>query len=73
MTRLPRGRISNDSRSGRDAEEIIELTAENARLRHALAHYADARNWINEREFRGFPGHHAAAVAVNALESWATR
>jgi hypothetical protein len=33
-----------------------------------LEHYADEMNWINHREYRGFPGYHARAVALVAIE-----
>lgn len=33
-----------------------------------LEHYADEGNWLNHREYRGFPGYHARAVALVALE-----
>lgn len=44
-----------------------EALREVERLRVALAFYAEPLNWLNDREFRGFPGFHARAVAERAL------
>lgn len=35
---------------------------------HGLEHYANESSWINDREYRVFPGYHARAVALVAIE-----
>ena len=48
-------------------ERVEALEAENAELRRVVEFYADERNWLNDREFRGLPGFHANAVAARYL------
>lgn len=42
---------------------------ENKKLRAALKFYADERNWLNDREIRGFPGYHGRTIAERALSN----
>lgn len=59
------GRRAESFRTYADRAEAAEAARD--RYREALEHYADERGWINEREFKGFPGRHGNAVARNAI------
>lgn len=39
-----------------------------AEAMRGLEHYASEGAWLNYREYRGFPGRHAASVALVAIE-----
>jgi len=45
------------------------LFADARKLYEAVEHYASEDAWLNDREYRGFPGFHARAVALNALDA----